>query len=126
MERLPGRRIVLTNSCRNYANRVLEQIGLSGLWNDIWDIRTLNYEPKPRPAAFQRISEIGDFDPKVAAMFEDTARNLVPAYRMGMTTVFIRSDAQWSIKGPQVAATPRQNFHYEIDDLAKFLHTAKV
>ncbi|MGA7711719.1 MAG: pyrimidine 5'-nucleotidase [Rhizomicrobium sp.] len=126
LERLPGRRIVLTNSCRNYANRVLEQIGLSGLWSDIWDIRTLGFEPKPRPAAYQRILEVGGFEPKAAAMFEDTARNLVPAFRMGMTTVFLRSDAQWSIKGPQVAATPRQNFDYEIDDLAQFLESIQV
>ena len=105
---------------------MLDQIGLNGIWDDIWDIRTLGFEPKPRPAAYQRIVEAGGFDPKAAAMFEDTARNLVPAYRMGMTTVFLRSATQWSIKGPQVAATPRQNFHHTIDDLAQFLQTIQV
>jgi len=126
LERLPGRRFVLTNSCRNYASRVLDQIGLNGIWDDIWDIRTLGFEPKPRPAAYQRIVEAGGFDPKAAAMIEDTPRNLVPAYRMGMTTVFLRTASQWSIKGPQVAATPRQNFHHTIDDLAQFLQTIQV
>ena len=59
-------------------------------------------------------------------MFEDTARNLVPAYELGMTTVFIRSDSRWSIQGPQTATTPGRHFHHEIDDLADFLQTIRL
>ena len=125
--RLPGRRFIFTNGCRNHAARVLDQIGLAGLWDDIWDIRTLAYVPKPRPEAYQRIVEAGGFDPHRAAMFEDTARNLVPALDIGMTTVFIRSDSRWSLQGPETAtAAPRRHFHHEIDDLADFLQTIRL
>jgi putative hydrolase of the HAD superfamily len=126
LERLPGRRFVLTNSCRNYADRVLDKIGLTGLWDGIWDIRTLGYEPKPRPGAYERIVEVGRFAPKAAAMFEDTARNLVPAFRMGMTTVFLNSASAVAVQGPEVSATPRHNFDFEITDLAQFLQTIQV
>jgi len=124
--RLPGRRTVFTNGSRAHAERVLRQVGLDGLWNDIWDIHTMAFVPKPRPEAYDRIVAAGGFAPTNAAMFEDTARNLVPAKKMGMTTILIRSGSRWSIQGPQVAATAPQNFSYEIDDLADFLQTIRV
>jgi putative hydrolase of the HAD superfamily len=126
LERLTGRRAVFTNGSRDHAERVLKQIGLDGLWADIWDIHTIGFVPKPRPEAYDRIVAAGGFDPHAAAMFEDTARNLVPAHALGMTTILIRSDTRWSIQGPQVSATPRQNFSYEIDDLADFLQTIRL
>lgn len=124
--RLPGRRYVFTNGCRNHAERVLKQIALDGLWDDIWDIRTIGFVPKPQAEAYAKIVDIGGFDPRAAAMFEDTARNLVPAHALGMTTVFIKNGSRWSLQGPETAATPRQAFTHEIDDLADFLQTIRV
>jgi len=121
--RLPGRRAIFTNGCRHHAQRVLDQIGLAGLWDDIWDIRTIGFVPKPQPQAYDRIVAAGRFDPHHAAMFEDTARNLVPAFALGMTTVFLRNGSRWSLQGPEVAPIPRQSFHHEIDDLGDFLQT---
>jgi putative hydrolase of the HAD superfamily len=127
LARLKGRRFIFTNGCRHHAARVLERIGLDGLWDDIWDIRTLGYVPKPRPEAYMRIIEAGHFVPAAAVMFEDTPRNLVPAYDLGMTTVLVRSDTRWSIQGPQTAAAgPGHHFHHEIDDLADFLQTIRI
>jgi putative hydrolase of the HAD superfamily len=126
LERLPGRRYVFTNGSKDHATRVLKQVGLDGVWTDIWDIHTIGFVPKPQPNAYAKIVAVGGFAPAKAAMFEDTARNLVPAHALGMTTVFIRSDTRWSIQGPQVSATPHQNFSYEIDDLADFLQTIRL
>lgn len=126
LTRLPGRRFIFTNGSRNHAERVLRQIGLDGLWDDIWDIHTLGFVPKPRPEAYTKVVAAGGFAPATAAMFEDTARNLVPALDLGMTTVFIRSDSRWSIQGPQTAAAPGRHFHHEIDDLADFLQTIRL
>jgi putative hydrolase of the HAD superfamily len=66
---------------------VLNRIGLAEAIDDIWDIRVLDYTPKPQAAAYQRIVAAGAFAPKSAAMFEDIARNLMPAHALGMTTV---------------------------------------
>ncbi|MEI9929724.1 MAG: pyrimidine 5'-nucleotidase [Rhizomicrobium sp.] len=46
--RLPGRRFVLTNGCRNYAERVLDRIGLDAAFDDVWDIRAMGYRPQTR------------------------------------------------------------------------------
>src|SRR6202041_1362700 len=39
--RLPGRRFVFTNGCRNHADRILERLALAGLFEELWDIRTI-------------------------------------------------------------------------------------
>lgn len=126
LERLKGRRFIFTNGCRHHAARVLERIGLAGLWDDIWDIRTLGFVPKPRPEAYMRIIEAGRFVPAAAVLFEDTARNLVPAGELGMKTVLVRTDRRWSIAGPEAKAGPHSPFDHEIDDLADFLQTIRI
>jgi len=125
LARLPGRRYVFTNGCRHHAGRVLEQIGLAGVMDDIWDIRTIGWVPKPQPVAYSRIVEAGGFNPAAAAMFEDTARNLIPAFALGMTTVWLHG-SRWSLQGPEVAAVPHNHIHHEIDDLADFLQTIRL
>ena len=124
--RLPGRRYIFTNGCRKHANRVLNQIGLNGVWDDVWDIRTIGWVPKPQPEAYSRIVEVGGFDPRTAAMFEDMARNLTPAYDMGMTTVWLQNGSRWSLQGPETAHITHNHVHHEIDDLADFLQTIRL
>jgi len=124
--RLPGRRYIFTNGCRHHAQRVLDQIGLGGMWDGIWDIRTLNWVPKPQPEAYSRIVEAGRFNPHAAAMFEDMAHNLAPAYAIGMTTVLLHNGSRWSLQAPDMPRNAHVHVHHEIDDLADFLQTIRV
>ena len=57
-----------------------------------------------------------------AAMFEDVARNLVPAHALGMTTVWLRNGSAWSKQGPEHPVPEAGQIHYEIEDLPDFLH----
>jgi len=124
--RLPGRRFVFTNGCRHHAERVLERIGLAGSIDDIWDIRTLDFTPKPQRAAYDRIIAVAKFVPQNAAMFEDIARNLMPAYALGMTTIWLNNGSAWSHEGPEFPVVARRHIHHEIDDLAEFLHAIRL
>ncbi|MBU6298103.1 MAG: pyrimidine 5'-nucleotidase [Alphaproteobacteria bacterium] len=126
IDRLPGRRFVFTNGCRHHAKRVLDRLGLAEAVDKIWDIRALGFTPKPQTEAYHRVVTAGDFDPKGAAMFEDMARNLMPAYAMGMTTVWINNGSQWSQQGPEYPLIARRHIHHEIDDLAEFLHAIRI
>jgi putative hydrolase of the HAD superfamily len=57
-------------------------------------------------------------------MFEDIARNLVPAHALGLTTVWLKNGSAWSKQGPLYpVASP--HIHYEIDDL-QFLHSIRI
>ncbi len=124
--RLRGRRFVFTNGCGRHARRVLDRLGLAGAIDDIWDIRALDFTPKPQAAAYRRVVSAGAFVPGSAAMFEDMARNLVPAHALGMTTVWINNGSSWSHQGPEFPAAARGHIHHEIDDLAEFLHAIRV
>ncbi len=126
MERLPGRRFVFTNGCRHHAVRVLDRLGLAESVNEVWDIRTVDYTPKPQTEAYHRVVAAGAFDPKSAAMFEDMARNLMPAYALGMTTVWINNGSLWSHQGPEYPLVARRHIHHEIDDLSEFLHAIRL
>ena len=48
MARLPGRRFVFTNGCRNHAARILERLELGDLFDEVWDIRTIGFRPQAR------------------------------------------------------------------------------
>ena len=86
---LPGRRIVYTNACEPYAQRVLEARGLSGLFDAVYGVEHAGFRPKPEAAAFEAIFAQDGINPAVAAMFEDDPRNLTAPHAMGMRTVHV-------------------------------------
>ncbi|MBB5684211.1 pyrimidine 5'-nucleotidase [Sphingobium boeckii] len=101
IERLPGRRIVFTNGDASYAARVLEALGLHGLFDTIYDIHRLDYRPKPLEAGYARMCEVLEIDPAESLFVEDMARNLVPAKRIGMATVWINNGSELGTEGVQ-------------------------
>ncbi|HTT96900.1 MAG TPA: pyrimidine 5'-nucleotidase [Rhizomicrobium sp.] len=124
--RLPGRSFVLTNGCRNYAQRVLDRIGLGAQFDDIWDIRAMGYLPKPNPSAYRTLIEKSAIRPQGAALFEDLARNLVPARELGMTTVWLNNGSVWSKQGPEHPIAESHHIDHETQDLAAFLHSIRI
>src|SRR6202012_1113695 len=119
--RLPGRCFVLTNGCRNYAQRVLDRIGLGSTFDAIWDIRAMGYRPKPDPEAYRTLLARNRIDPRKTALFEDLARNLVPARELGMTTVWLNNGSVWSKQGPEHPIAESRHIDHETQDLAEFL-----
>ena len=49
LARLPGRRFVFTNGCRNHAARILERLQLADLFEQVWDIRTIGFRAQAGP-----------------------------------------------------------------------------
>ncbi len=98
---LPGRCYVFTNGAKDYAHRVLERIGVADCFSGLFAIEDGDLTPKPAPATFRRMLERFNIDPRQAAFFEDTPRNLEPAKAMGMTTVLI-GDGHGKPLGPHI------------------------
>lgn len=126
LARLPGKRYVFTNGCRNHAARVLEKTGLTGLIDGVWDIRATGFTPKPQPGAYDRIVADTGLNPASAAFFEDMAVNLAPAHALGMTTVWLANGSAWSDQGPDALLQSRDHIQHTIDDLGDFLQTIRV
>jgi putative hydrolase of the HAD superfamily len=55
LQRLPGRRFVFTNGCRDHAARILNRLGMTHLFEAVWDIRSMGFAPKPRPEAYASV-----------------------------------------------------------------------
>jgi putative hydrolase of the HAD superfamily len=124
--RLPGRRFVLTNGCRNHAQRVLDRIGLGSAFDDIWDIRAMGYCPKPDPEAYSTLITRNALQPHRSVLFEDLARNLVPARELGMTTVWLNNGSVWSRQGPEYPIAQSRHIDHETQDLTEFLRHIRI
>lgn len=123
---LPGRRFVFTNGCRNHAARILDRIGMGGLFEAVWDIRSIDFIPKPHAQAYASVVAAGGVNAAGAAMFDDIPGNLVAARALGMTTVLVRNDdAPWANHGPQTAVAAG-DISFETTNLTDFLHSIRT
>jgi len=125
IEKLPGRRFVFTNGCRDHAARILERLGMTALFDDVWDIRTMGFQPKPQIEAYHCVVAASGVACGQAAMFDDLPRNLVPARALGMTTIWLKSDAPWGKHGPLMDVAPGDIDH-ETDNLTQFLKSIRI
>ncbi|HEY2483235.1 MAG TPA: pyrimidine 5'-nucleotidase [Caulobacteraceae bacterium] len=91
--RLPGRRLIFTNADAVHAARVLDRLGLDGLFESVFHIGSAAFAPKPAPEAFERIVAAHGLTPATTAFFDDAAHNLAPAAALGMTTILVGTDA---------------------------------
>ncbi|MBW0156512.1 pyrimidine 5'-nucleotidase [Sedimentimonas flavescens] len=107
---LPGRKIVYTNGCAPYAERVLAARGLSGLFDGIYGVEHADFHPKPQQRAFETVFAKAGITPARAAMFEDDPRNLTAPYAMGMRTVHVAP-----------APTREPHIQHHTPDLPRFL-----
>jgi putative hydrolase of the HAD superfamily len=107
---LPGRKIVYTNACAPYAEKVLAARGLAGLFDALYGVEHAEFHPKPAAPAFATVFARDGLDPSAAAMFEDDARNLQVPHSLGMRTVHVAP-----------APEPAPHIHHHTADLAGFL-----
>ena len=96
LDKLPGKKIVFTNASFVYAENVLNRLGISHQFEDIFDITAANFLPKPDPIVYRQVVKKYDINPERAVMVEDIARNLRPAADLGMKTVWVKTDRAWA------------------------------
>lgn len=108
--RLPGRKIIYTNACAPYAEKVLAARGLAGLFDAVYGVEHAGFHPKPDAQAFATVFALDGLDPTRGAMFEDDTRNLAVPHALGMRTVHVAP-----------APDPADHIHHHTDDLAAFL-----
>lgn len=99
LDAAPGRKFVYTNGSARHADNVLRRLGISARFDGVFDIVDAGFTPKPDPAPYAAMAQRFGVDPTRACMVEDIARNLGPAKDMGMTTVWIRTDADFAKPG---------------------------
>ena len=116
IKKLEGKKIIFTNGSRAHAENVTKRIGIDKLFDGIFDIRDSEFIPKPSKEAYKKLVENYKIEPQYCIFFEDIARNLKPAYELGMKTVWIENNEPWAAK-----YSDEDFINYKTDNLAKFL-----
>jgi putative hydrolase of the HAD superfamily len=123
LEKLPGRKLILTNGTRAHADAVMSRLAIAHHFEDVFDIVAGELDPKPFPQTYDRFLRRHGVDPLRAAMFEDLARNLEVPHRLGMTTVLVVPERTrevfregWELEGRDAA-----HVDHVTDDLSGFL-----
>jgi putative hydrolase of the HAD superfamily len=123
LERLEGRKLVLTNATRAHADAILTRLAIAHHFEDVFDIIAGELEPKPSRQTYDRFLVRHGVDAGKAAMFEDLARNLEVPHALGMTTVLVVPEdtrkvvrENWELGGNDAA-----HVDHVTDDLVRFL-----
>ena len=123
IERLEGRKLILTNGTRKHAEAVMRRLDIDHHFEDVFDIAAADLDPKPLPQVYDRFLARHGVDPRRSAMFEDLARNLEVPHALGMTTVLVVPEGSrevfredWELEGRDAP-----HVDHVTDDLAGFL-----
>jgi putative hydrolase of the HAD superfamily len=125
IEKLPGRKLILTNGTRRHADAVMRRLAIHEHFEDVFDIMAAELEPKPSRQTYDRFVALHGIDPLKAAMFEDLARNLQVPHALGMITVLVVPEGtrevfreEWEMEGRDAP-----HVDHVTDDLVSFLKT---
>jgi putative hydrolase of the HAD superfamily len=123
IEKLPGRKLILTNGTRKHALAVMQRLEIDRHFEDVFDVAAADLDPKPQPQVYDRFLLRHGVDPQKAAMFEDLARNLEVPHALGMTTVLVVPEGTREVFREDWELADRQAAHVDhvTDDLAGFL-----
>jgi len=89
LENLNGKKFIFTNANKKHADIILDKLQIANLFEGIFDIKMANYIPKPEIQTYEKLIETYNINANKTIMFDDIAKNLVPASKVGFTTVWI-------------------------------------
>jgi putative hydrolase of the HAD superfamily len=122
IEKLPGRKLVFTAGTVAHATRAMDRLGVTHLFDDIFDIVHANYVPKPQRPPYEAFLKRHAVTATCSAMFEDIARNLEVPHDMGMVTVLVTHDDNRDAHHLN-EGVDGVHVHYSTNNLSQFLTT---
>ncbi len=116
LKAIPAQKIIFTNATASYARQVIKCLQIDNHIENIFDIVDAGYIPKPAPEIYSQFIDKFNINANKAIMVEDMARNLVPAAKLGMKTVWVKTGQTWAHNGIE-AIKP----DYITDNLSQWL-----
>ena len=118
LARLSGRKVIFTNADLPHVERVLNRLGITDHFDAVFDIYNADFIPKPEPDVYDTLVKRLDFNPARAVMVEDIARNLEPAAKLGMATVWVKPVTDCDVCKEEPTGS---HVDFETDDLVAWL-----
>jgi len=85
IKKISGKKIVFTNADISYVEKILTNLDLDNVFDDIYDIERMNFLPKPSLETYKKL--ISTYNVKKGILFDDIPHNLFPAADLGLKTV---------------------------------------
>ena len=121
---LEGKKIIFTNATSKHAKKILKILELEHDFDQIIDIKDLEYIPKPDKRSYKKLLECLNLSKEnldKTIFFEDTVKNLIPAKELGITTVWMKNSIN------EKDFMKNCNFiDYSFNNLNEFLDTIKM
>jgi putative hydrolase of the HAD superfamily len=112
LQRLPGRKVLLTNAPAAYAKRVLTALDMASIFESIVSIEDMRTFGQLRPKPDLRMMKVVLARLKLPAhrcvLVEDTLANLRPVRQLGMRTVWMQRYLKHNPHGPQAGGSPHR------------------
>lgn len=96
LERLTHPKVIFTNGIRDWAERVTARLGVRPHFEDIIDVRAVDYQSKPAPHAYARALELLGVPGMACVLLDDQPSYLHGAAQAGMRTILVRPGGQAS------------------------------
>ena len=121
---LEGKKIIFTNATSKHAKKILKILELEHDFDQIIDIKDLEYIPKPDKRSYKKLLECLNLNKEnldKTIFFEDTVKNLIPAKELGITTVWMKNSIN------EKDFMKNCNFiDYSFNNLNEFLDSVKM
>jgi len=123
LENLNGRKIIYTNANLQHTKDVLIRLELEDMFEEIFDIKGANYIPKPEITSYNKLINDYNINPSTSIMFDDIAKNLVPAKNVGFISVWI--DAGYENFSDDIASS-KKYLDYQTKNISNFLNQVNM
>ena len=119
--KLNTKKFVFTNGSHDHVKNITKCLGIDDLFDGVFDITDCNFIPKPSLDPYKILIKKFNINPKKTIFIDDIAKNLEPAKKLGMKTVWLINDEYWGKKDSN------KNFiDLKIENLSSFLKQIRL
>jgi len=121
LEKLNLKKFIFTNGSKNHAINITTHLGISDLFDGLFDIVDAEFSPKPTAKAFDLMVKKFKINPKETIYIEDIAKNLSIGKERGAITAWLINDEYWGKK-----ESNQEYIDYKIENLSLFLKEIRL
>ncbi len=119
--KIKEKKYIFSNGSHAHIENVINQLGISDLFDGAFDITDADFIPKPHLDPYIKLIKKFGLDPKKSILIEDIAHNLEQAKNLGMKTCWLKNEETFAKKD-----SDKPYIDYKIKNLPSFLQEINV
>ena len=119
--KLDCKKFIFTNGSHEHVKNITKHLGIDDLFDGVFDITDCKLIPKPSLEPYKKLVKKFDIIPEETIFIEDIAKNLEPAKKLGMKTIWLINDEYWGKKD-----SDKDFIDLKIKNLSSFLKEINI